>query len=207
MGIFITFEGGEGCGKSTQARLLYDRLIQSGNDVLLTREPGGTELAEQLRSIVVKGIKQLDCYTELLIFMAARADHWQKCIKPALDKGKIVVCDRFQLSTLVYQCICGGCDIQFANEIYDKVIGDTKPDCTFIIDIEPSIGLTRSVGRIGNTELRFETKELSFHQKVREGYLSLADEYKCKVIDGSQSIYDIHEAILSEIKGYNLFHS
>lgn len=200
MNIFITFEGGEGCGKSTQAGLLYKYLKQRGYEVIITREPGGTDVAELLRNIVVKGNSQLDSYTELLIFMAARVDHWMKCIKPALEGGKIVICDRFQLSTLVYQCICGGCDIQFANEIYHRSIGNVRPDCTFVIDVDPKIGVMRSINRLGNTDLRFEERDMLFHHKVRNGYLFLARDYDCKVINGSLSIHEIHKIIVQEVE-------
>ncbi len=202
MSTFITFEGGEGSGKSTQAMLLYDYLKRQGYDALLTREPGGTDVAELLRNIVVKGNTRLNKYTELLIFMAARIDHWENCIKPALDNGKIVICDRFQMSTLVYQCVCGGCDVQLANDIYDKSIGYVQPDYTFVIDVDPKIGIMRSINRLDNTDLRFEQKDISFHQKVRDGYLSLACNYKCKIINGALSIYEIHEQILHEVKKF-----
>ena len=199
-GHFITFEGGEGSGKSTQAQLLYYWFKDNGHEAILTREPGGTDLAEELRDIVVKGNKQLNVYTEMLMFMTARSDHWHNCIKPALDAGNIVICDRFQDSTFVYQCICGGCDIHLVNCIYEKITGSMHPDCTFIIDIDPVVGLQRSFSKENNTDLRFESKALDFHKSVRAGYLSIAkSSERYQIIDGSRSVPEVQEAIINKL--------
>lgn len=200
-GFFITFEGGEGSGKSTQARLLYEYFKNNGHHVILTREPGGTEIAEKLRDIVVRGNKQLNIYTEMLIFMTARSDHWFNCIKPALDAGSIVICDRFHDSTIVYQCICGGCDTYLVNGIYEKITNGTHPDCTVIIDIDPVTGLKRSFAKKNNTDLRFENKALEFHKSVRNGYLSISkssDRYL--VIDGTKSEVEVQMSIIQELR-------
>ena len=199
-GILITFEGGEGCGKSTQAKLLSSWLKTLGYTTMLTREPGGTELAEKLRELVVKGTQQLGIYTEMLIFMAARSDHWQQCIEPALNQGHIVICDRFHDSTLVYQCMCGGCNTQLVNNLYLKITNGFYPDCTFILDIDPSVGLLRSITRHGNTDLRFESKSHAFHKKVRKHYQMLAStSSRYHLLDSSQLIEQLHQKIQAEV--------
>lgn len=195
-GILITFEGGEGCGKSTQAELLSSWLNTLGYTTMLTREPGGTELAEKLRELVVKGVQQLGIYTEMLIFMAARSDHWQQYIEPALKQGHIVICDRFHDSTLVYQCMCGGCNAQIVNDLYLKITNGFYPDCTFILDLDPSVGLLRSITRHGNTDLRFEAKSHAFHEKVRDHYRILAStSSRYHLLDSSQSIKQLRNNI------------
>ena len=174
-GIFITFEGGEGSGKSTQAKLLCDYLVGHKYEVVLTREPGGTILAEKLRNLVVKSRENdLQPITEALIFLAARSDNLFHTIEPALEQGKIVICDRFHDSSLVYQGICQCVDLNLLNTIYSSINCGVYPDITFILDIDPKIGLCRSFSR-NNSDTYFEQKTLDYHQRVRSGYLELSN--------------------------------
>ena len=175
-GFFITFEGGEGTGKSTQCRLLADVLTKSGKACLLTREPGGSPGAEEIRNLVVNGqTARWDAMTEMLLFMAARRDHLLKQIWPAINDGKIVICDRFLDSTLAYQGYGYGKNpeaIHNINTVYQMIAGDFKPDLTFILDIDPAEGIRRSRDRSGHaqSEQRFESMDLSFHYNLRQAF-------------------------------------
>ncbi len=170
--MFITFEGGEGSGKSTQSVLLAERLKKDGHDVVLTREPGGTEGAESIRELVLKGdIDRWDSLTESLLFLASRSDHWQRVIKPSLDAKKIVICDRFHDSTIAYQGHGKGVDINFLNTVYKQITGGVFPDRTYLLFIEPKVGLTRSVSRENNDEIRFERMKSKFHEAVWKRYI------------------------------------
>lgn len=205
-GMFITFEGGEGTGKSTQIRLLADYLTQHGYNVLLTREPGGSVGAEEIRSLLLKGnADKWDKTTEILLFFAARRDHLTKKIWPALENGTIVLCDRFADSTLAYQGYGYGYDektVQTIQNLYQLVAGDFKPDLTIVLDIDPEIGLKRSVARSGNTELRFEGMQLQFHQNLRDAFLKIAQQEpnRCEIIDATESIEAIHQNIIQIFK-------
>lgn len=198
--MFITFEGGEGSGKSTQIKLLYKYLKENNYPVILTREPGGTQIGEQLRKILLQGsIDKINAITEALIFLSARSDNWNKIIKPALDDNKIVICDRFQDSTIVYQGICNNIDINLLNNIYRYITCNIFPNRTYLIDIDPRIGLQRSM-RQDNKDIRFESKSLEYHQTIREAYLQIAsnnDRYL--VIDGNLSVAEINNIILQDI--------
>lgn len=204
-GLFITFEGGEGTGKSTQCRLLAEALTAQGQACLLTREPGGSPGAEQIRSLLVQGDKdRWDTMTEMLLFMAARRNHLTQTIWPALQAGQVVICDRFLDSTVAYQGYGYGKNQKTIDDIYcvyHLIAGDFEPDLTFILDLEPAAGIRRSLSRAGNTEQRFESMDLSFHQNLRTGFLELAqnnDRY-C-VIDALQSIDVIHQKIMDIVK-------
>lgn len=204
-GLFITFEGGEGTGKSTQCRLLAESLTAQGQACLLTREPGGSPGAEQIRSLLVQGDKdRWDTMTEMLLFMAARRNHLTQTIWPALQAGQVVICDRFLDSTVAYQGYGYGKNQKTIDDIYcvyHLIAGDFEPDLTFILDLEPAAGIRRSLSRVGNTEQRFESMDLSFHQNLRTGFLELAqnnDRY-C-VIDALQSIDVIHQKIMDIVK-------
>lgn len=185
---FITFEGGEGAGKSTQIRLLQAALAAAGVPVCLTREPGGSPGAEEIRALLLKGgVDRWDAVTELLLFSAARRDHLVKTIYPALARGEWVLCDRFYDSTLAYQGYGYGCDdekMRAVNGLYHLIAGDFKPDLTFILDIDPRVGLQRSKGRTGNAEQRFEDMDITFHENLRRGFLKIAvsDPHRCVVI-------------------------
>ena len=147
-GKFITFEGGEGTGKSTQAQLLAEYLRLQDKDVLITREPGGTEGAELIRALLVSGDTQRwDPVAEVLLLYAARIDHWQKVILPALETGIWVICDRFADSTIAYQCYGRGVSKDFVTTLHHNVLKSAVPDCTFIFDLDPKVGIGRSLAR------------------------------------------------------------
>jgi len=181
LSLFITFEGGEGCGKSTQARALYQRLLRSGVSALLTREPGGTPLGSQLRRWL-KGEGEIDAQTELLLFNASRAHLVSRVIRPALEKGIVVICDRFSDSTTAYQGYGRGLDfalIETANNIGTQGL---RPDLTMLLDFPVEQGLARK--RLHD---RFEREGLAFHQRVRQGYMEMAGKEPGRwlVIDAS----------------------
>ena len=200
--MFITFEGGEGTGKSTQSNLLKDFLIEKGFDVVLTREPGGTPLAEEIRNVLLTGDPdKMEALPEALMYLSARADHWIRIIKPALDAGKIVICDRFHDSSTVYQGMCKGVDIKLLNAIYAKITNNRMPDRTYLIDLDPKTGIERSFSQ-KDTEIRFERMDMAFHNKVRRAFLDIAHEDKLRfcIIDGKLSVQEIFEIIKSDIR-------
>ena len=171
-GILITFEGGEGCGKSTQARLLYQKLQQHNIPSLLTQEPGGTPLGNKIRSVLkVKRDFTISPLGELFLFAACRSQLIQDVIGPALDSGIVVVCDRFSDSTTVYQGSGRGLDLSLIDSVNTSATGGLKPDVTILLDVLPEQGLQRK-RKIDRD--RFDSEELSFHRRIREGYLNLA---------------------------------
>ena len=188
-GLFITFEGIDGSGKSTQARLLAEHLRAEGRDVVLTREPGGSPGAEEIRRLVLEGDpERWSAETEILLFTAARRDHLEKTIRPALEAGKVVVCDRFADSTRVYQGITRGDLRGLVDELHSMMIG-REPDLTFVIDMDPALGLSRAKGRNGSEE-RFEDFGEGMQAQMRAAFLALAREFpgRCVVIDGTRDI-------------------
>lgn len=202
--MFITFEGGEGAGKSIQASLLKDFFISSGIDAILTREPGGTLFAEEIRKTLLTGEpEKIPPLTEALMYLAARADHWERRIKPALNAGKVVISDRFHDSSVVYQGFCKGVDINVLNTVYSSITNDNMPDRTYLIDIEPEIGLARSLAR-NNSETRFEKMDISFHRKVREAFLDLSRKYADRylVLDGSLPISEVQKLIRADLSDF-----
>jgi dTMP kinase len=188
--MFITFEGGEGSGKSTQSLLLSQTLMKHGYDVLLTREPGGTPGAECIRDLVLTGAEDRWApTTEALLYLAARADHWCRIIKPALDSSKIVISDRFQDSSVVYQGLCKGVSVEFLNGIYQYVTDGVFPDRTYLLSVDPEIGIERSISREDNLETRFENMYIDFHRLVFQNFLKIAeDNPRFRVIDGNRDI-------------------
>jgi dTMP kinase len=193
-GRFITFEGGEGSGKSTQARLLADRLRARGIDPVLTREPGGSPFAEQVRALILDPeTAQHSALAEALLFYAARADHVEKVIRPALVAGRWVISDRFSDSTRVYQVEAGGLPLEIFKALELIVVKLTYPDLTFILDIPAEAGLKRATTRrlaraiAGEAADTYERRDVDFHERLREGYLGIAkaEPRRCKVIDGS----------------------
>lgn len=195
-GLFITFEGIDGSGKSTQARILFERLKAQGHDVIHTREPGGSTGAEEIRSLVLEGDPdRWSAETEILLFTAARRDHLEKTIQPALDAGTIVVCDRFADSTRMYQGISRGNLRSVVDQLHALMIG-REPDLTFIIDMDPATGLSRALSR-QTTEERFEGFGEEMQIKMRAGFLQLAKEFntRCIVIDGNRDIDTVADEI------------
>lgn len=202
MSLFITFEGGEGSGKSIQTKLLQNFLISQKKNVILTREPGGTDLAEEIRKIVLIGDpEKLNSLTESLLYLAARSDHWFKKIKPALDMGNIVISDRFHDSSIVYQGICKNVNSAILNQIFLEITKGKLPNRTYLLDLDPKIGISRSLSREDNNETRFEKMDIKFHEKVREGFLKLAenDRKRFFIIDGALPIDEIHDIIKKDI--------
>ena len=187
-GRFITFEGGEGSGKSTHARLLADRLNGLGIEVVLTREPGGSPGAEIIRHILLSGLaKPLGAETEAILFAAARDDHVRATVRPAIEAGKWVICDRFIDSTRVYQGALGKVDAKLIRGLERVTVGSAMPDLTFLLDVPATIGLARAKRRRGaETTDRFEAESVEFHEDLRRAYLTLAEEERkrCIVIDG-----------------------
>jgi dTMP kinase len=189
-GRFITFEGGEGAGKTTQARLLVERLRARGLDVLQTREPGGSPGAEEIRGIAVSGeADRWSARTETLLMYAARSDHLERTILPALAAGRWVVCDRFADSSRVYQGAGGGTPESLIEALDDAVVNGDQPDLTLVFDLPVEVGLDRAFGR-GLFETRFESKGLAFHQKLRDGFLQVAERHpeRCVVLDATGEV-------------------
>jgi len=199
-GLFISFEGIDGSGKSTQAKKLGQRLEQEGHDVVLTREPGGSLGAEEIRALVLQGDPdRWSAETEILLFTAARRDHMECTILPALDAGKIVICDRFADSTRIYQGLTRG-DLRALVDRLHTLMIPRDPDVTVLIDMDPEIGLARAKARSTNEE-RFEDFGLQFQQTMRAGFLALADEYsnRFRIIDGQGSPQNIAKEIYAQI--------
>jgi dTMP kinase len=192
LGNFITFEGGEGAGKSTQAALLQKRLRERGIDALLTREPGGSPRAEAIRKVLLSGAaKHYGPLAEALLFYVARDSHLELTIRPALARGQWVICDRFLDSTRAYQGAAGGVSIASLNALERIVVGPTRPDLTLVLDLPPEEGLRRAAARSeasGVATDRFETMSLTFHARLRQEFLDIAqaEPWRCVVIDASR---------------------
>jgi len=188
-GRFITFEGGEGAGKTTQVRRLAERLRTLGREVVVTREPGGSPGAEAMRHILLQGVaKPLGTEAEAMLFAAARDDHLVTTIRPALARGAWVLCDRFIDSTRVYQGALGNVDPRLIRKLEQVVVGDDMPDLTFILDVAPEIGLAR-VHERGEEANRFEAEDLQFHQSLRAAYREIAEREpdRCVLIDATDN--------------------
>ena len=191
-GSFITFEGIDGSGKSTQTRKLAEHLRAQGRDVVLTREPGGSEGAEEIRALVLQGEPdRWSAETEILLFTAARRDHLERTILPAIEAGKVVICDRFADSTRMYQGLSRG-DLRGTVDQLHKLMIGREPDMTILIDMDSDTGLSRALSRQG-VEERFETFGADLQAQMRAGFLSLAEEFKERfvVIDGARSIDEV----------------
>jgi dTMP kinase len=202
-GRFITFEGGEGSGKSTQIALLAERLRLFGIEVHVTREPGGSPGAEIIRHVLLAGAgKPFGPEAEATLFAAARDDHVTSVIRPALERGAWVLCDRFIDSTRVYQGVLGGVDRAFIHGLERLTVGDTRPDLTFVLDVPAKTGLKRAANRRGKAPTdRFETEALDFHQKLREAYrdLAKAEPERCALINARASKEEIAEQIWPDV--------
>jgi dTMP kinase len=199
---FITLEGGEGTGKSTQARRLAATLEAKGKPCIVTREPGGSPGAEQIRKLLVEGEPgRWDVLTETLLVFAARDDHVSRTIKPALADGKWVVCDRFTDSTYAYQGIARGLERETIRRIESATLDDFKPDFTMVLDLPVSVGLERAGARNSN-ETRFEKFDATFHERLRTAFRDIANRNaeRCLLIDASGSEDDVAAAILKAVE-------
>jgi len=198
LSLFITFEGGEGCGKSTQSRLLLEKLHQQNVPVVLTHEPGGTALGNEIRRVLKReqGIP-ISPRAELFLFVASRAQLVAELIRPALEEGKVVICDRFAHSTLVYQGYGRGLDLSTLEMVNNMATENLKPDLVILLNISPEQGLKRK----GSLRDRFELEGLSFHRRVREGYLKMAEAEPDRwlVIDASLTKGEIAEIIWDKV--------
>jgi len=202
-GTFITFEGIDGSGKSTQTKRLAAYLEDLGHEVILTREPGGSVGAEEIRSLVLEGDPdRWSAETELLLFTAARRDHLERTIYPALEAGKIVICDRFADSTRMYQGLSRGDLREKVDKLHRLMIG-TEPDLTILIDMDPAIGLARAKGR-QTAEERFEDFGQDLQIKMRHGFLDLAQQFKdrFRLIDGNRSMDEVAADIQLSVSDY-----
>jgi dTMP kinase len=211
-GFFITFEGGEGAGKSTQIRLLADALRAEGHDVLITREPGGSPGAEAVRHVLLSGAAEpFGPGLEALLFAAARSDHVEQVIRPAVEQGRIVLCDRFMDSSRVYQGVTGNLDPDFMAALERITVNGMVPDLTIILDIDPEEGLRRASARreSGEGADRFEKEQIEIHQKRREAFLEIAaaEPDRCVVIDAgapeTQAASDILKIVRAALGALN----
>ena len=197
-GRFITLEGGEGAGKSTQIQVVKDYLQTRGNDVVVTREPGGTSEGQEIRNLLVSGDKdKWSPLSETLLILADRAAHLERVIRPALAEGKYVVCDRFFDSTKAYQGVAGGLGLDVIHNLQQPVLGTTLPDVTLLLDIDPKKGLRRAQERGG--ELRFESKTLAYHRTLRNAFLDFAAQEPDRifVIDADRDVEAVSVDILA----------
>jgi dTMP kinase len=203
-GTFITFEGPEGSGKSTQLQMLHSHLLKMGYDCLVTREPGGTRTGDSIRAIVLDA-RQRDMAdrAELFLMLADRAQHTAEVILPALEKGEIVLCDRYNDSTMAYQGYGRGLDLAETRRLCAYASFGLQPDLTFLLDVDVQVGLTRSREkhrRLSGEEVtdRMEAEEIAFHERVRAGYLALAQEepHRITVLAPSESVEEIHRKIV-----------
>jgi dTMP kinase len=208
MGMFITFEGVEGCGKTTQLKLLKERLRVAGHRVTATREPGGCPIADQMRAILLDAANSaITPLAELLLYAAARAQHVQEVIQPALERGEVVLCDRFTDATVAYQGHGRGLDLGTITELNRLATGELEPQLTLLIDCPVEVGLGRARARIeaasGAREERFELESVRFHERVRQGYLALADAAPDRflVIDGSGDVAQTEGLMLAALAG------
>jgi dTMP kinase len=205
--MFITFEGIEGSGKTTQIKHIHRYYKRQGQGCVVTREPGGTEIGEKIRSILLDPESKTICpMSELLLYLADRAQHIKELVMPALTAGKTVLCDRFFDATVVYQGYARAVDAQLIHRLHELIFEGFKPDATILLDLPPAIGLSRAWEQIDNgkrksAESRFEKEKLSFHEKVRAGYLELArrEPERFHVIDASQEEDKVRRDIINAL--------
>lgn len=201
--LFFTFEGPEGAGKTTVLKMVVSKLQEEGKEVIATREPGGSVIAEEIRQVILNPAHlEMDAKTEALLYAAARSQHFVEKIEPALKQGKLVLCDRFIDSSLAYQGIGRGLGIEGVKSINEFAIGQRMPDMTILFDLDPKIGLAR-INAHKNREInRLDVESLAFHQKVREAYLKLAEEFpeRIYVIDASQSLEEVFQNVWKVLK-------
>ncbi len=196
--LFITFEGPEGVGKTTVIQMIAKRLTEKNIDVLATREPGGIEIAEKIRTIILNPEHTaMDERTEALLYAAARSQHYFEKVRPALDAGKLVICDRFIDSSLAYQGFARGIGVDEVLSINEFAIGKKLPDLTILFDLAPEVGLARIYATDNREVNRLDVESLPFHQKVREGYLQLVERYpeRIHVVNADQDIESVVEDV------------
>ncbi len=204
--MFISFEGGEGSGKTTQTKILSEFIKNSGRECVLTREPGGGEKNGEIRKILVEGNHEWHQNTEILLHMASRNENLQKIVFPALKENKIVITDRYVDSTVAYQCFAAGSSFDFVMNLHQMVARGFMPDLTFLLDMPEETGLERSLVRMraanSPAENRYESKSQEFHKKVRQGFLWLAETFPERIvkIDATQKIEKISEQIIEVVK-------
>ena len=196
-GLFITFEGPDGCGKTTQMKLLAEYFTKNGKEVVLTREPGGKGLGEKVREILLNYDGEVSDRCESFLFLADRAQNIDIIVNPAVKQGKIVLCDRHIDSTVAYQGYGRGLDIERINMLNNLATNGKKPDLTFVFDVD----VETSMKRVGKEKDRMESAGMEFHNRVRQGYLELAKQepQRIKVIDATKSIEEIHKKVVSLI--------
>lgn len=209
-GVFITLEGGEGTGKSTQVKMLGAALATAGLNAVMTREPGGTDQAERIRNLLIqRDAGNFDPLTEAMLMMSARREHLVNKIWPSMEQGKWVVSDRFVDSTRAFQGYGMGLDQALIDRIYAMIAGDFQPDLTFMFDIDAEKGLSRSLKQLAvtadkneSTEDRYERMGVPFHNRLRQGFLEIAKRFpdRCVIIDAAQDIATIHGQILKTIE-------
>jgi dTMP kinase len=200
-GRFISFEGGEGAGKSTQVQRLAARLKGGGREVVTTREPGGSPGAESIRDIVLRGeADRWSPTTETLLMYAARRDHIERVIRPALARDAWVICDRFADSTRAYQGAAGGVDPRFITALETFILEDTRPDLTLVFDLPADLGLERAHARAG-AEMRFESKGMAFHERLRDGFraIAAAEPDRCALIDAADTMDAVEAAVWAAV--------
>ena len=200
-GRFITFEGGEGTGKSTQVARLVDRLRAQGRDVIRTREPGGSHGGEAIRELVVRGsADRWSARTELLLMFAARSDHLERTILPALEAGHWVVCDRFADSSRAYQGLAGGAEAAFVEALDRHVVGRDQPDLTLVFDLPTEVGLERALAR-AQEDTRFESKGIAFHQALRQAFQAIVETppERCLLIDATGSVDEVEARVWAAV--------
>jgi dTMP kinase len=207
-GLFITFEGIEGSGKSTQVSLLNDHLTKSGRSVMLTREPGGTPIGDEIRKILLDpSNRSLDPTAELLLYAASRAQHLREVILPALEAGRVVLCDRFSDATLAYQGYGRGLSIRTIADLDRIVTAGLRPDLTILLDIEARTGLGRARGRNATQgllgEARFENEDIAFHTRVRDGYFRIANEspQRIRIVNGARKPEEVQRDVREIVDG------
>ena len=205
-GFFISLEGGEGAGKSTQIKRLANWLqtLCPEREIITSREPGGTESAEAIRALLVQG--ETDRFrpkTDALLMLASRVEHVECLIKPALERGAILLIDRFADSSYVYQSLSGGYSLDDLRALHKRSIGELEPDVTYLFDLDPEIGLQRAGARLSQVEARFENKGLEFHKQVREAYLNLAqNNQRFEILDAAQNEDVLFDSLSQSILGH-----